>query len=229
MFQLVKSSEMPKLTLLECLPLLIQCGTEHTHVATEFPDYLPNVVTLVEQEHQIKAQHQVVVMVYELVKHVSGRHSISFAPSQVMFLFSNQLQCIANHRIAICRFTEDVLCKLIKIYNHRLDDATKLVLFKVFHLSIVSHFPRLHADASHTFNADRLSDVPVINYIQDIQIWHKQLRNMFSIVENEIKESDRSYGRHAAPNLSQTFVGFAATLCSVVIRIFVIRLRCSSQ
>lgn len=106
---------------------------------------------------------------------------------------------------------------MIKLYNYRMDDATKLVLFKILHLTIVVHYPRVHADETHTFNTDTARSVPAINYVNNIQVWHKQLRSMHHIVESEIKESAKNFGRlQTVPELSNTFVSMAAALCAVV-------------
>lgn len=105
----------------------------------------------------------------------------------------------------------------MKLYNYRMDDATKLVLFKICHLSIVVHYPRAHTDETHTFITDTARCVPVINYVHNMQAWNKQLRNMHHIVESEIKESARNVGRsQTVPNLCNTFVSMAAALCAMV-------------
>lgn len=71
LFELFERSEMPKLSLLECFPLLIKCGKQYTHLASDLHQYLPNVVKIVRQQHQIKAQHQVVMTVFEFAGNVS--------------------------------------------------------------------------------------------------------------------------------------------------------------
>lgn len=124
---------------------------------------------------------------------------------------------MANHRISICKFTEDVLSELVKLYSYHLSDETKLMLFKILHLSIVLHYPRAHADEAHTFNLDTTRSVPAINYAHDAQVWYKQLRNMHHIVEREIKESGKQVGRlHSEPRFCNTFVSMATALCAVV-------------
>lgn len=205
---------MPKLNLLECVPLLVRCGTRNSHLATDLHQYLPNVVRIVRQDHQIKAQHQVMMIVYEFMINVSLSDSHIFLP---IFKFHLSLQLAANHRISICKFTEEVLSELIKQYNYRMDDATKLVLFKILHLSIVVHYPRAHTDETHTFSPDSARSLPPINYVNDIHLWHKQLRSMHHIVESEIKECGKSFGRsQIIPNFCNTFDSMAAALCAVV-------------
>lgn len=104
----------------------------------------------------------------------------------------------------------------MKLYKYIMDDATKLLLFKIMHLSIVVHYPRAHIDETHTFTTDTMRSVPAINYVHNIQLWHKQLRGMHHIIETEIKESGKSVGRSTAPTFCITFVSMAATLCAVV-------------
>lgn len=137
-------------------------------------------------------------------------------PNSILIL-SNCSQLAANHRISICKFSEEVLSEVIKLYNYRMDDATKLVLFKILHLSIVVHYPRSHTDETHTFNTDSARSAPAINYVHDIQVWHKQLRSMHHIVESEIQESGKGFGRsQSVPNFCNTFDSMAAALCAVV-------------
>lgn len=68
--QLFEISDMPKMILLECIPLLVQCGTRYTHLVSDLHQYTPNIVAIVHREHQIKAQHQVVLTVYEFTCNV---------------------------------------------------------------------------------------------------------------------------------------------------------------
>lgn len=106
---------------------------------------------------------------------------------------------------------------MMKLHSYRMDDATKLVLFKIMHLSIVVHYPTAHTAGTHTFSIDTTRSVPAINYVHDIHVWHKQLHSMHYIVESEIKESGKNIGRsQTEPSLCHTFVSMAAALCAVV-------------
>lgn len=116
----------------------------------------------------------------------------------------------------MCEFTENVLGQMMKWHN-LMDDVTKLALFKIFHLSIVIHYPGAHIDETHSFSINTESNVPAMNYAHDIQLWHKHLRQMHHIVESEIKESGNNYGRtQTVPKYCDTFISMAAALCGVV-------------
>lgn len=100
-----------------------------------------------------------------------------------------------------------------------MSDDTKLELFKILHLSIVVHHPRVGNNEMAALNAVTAGSVPAINYVHDIQMWHKQLRSMFHIVESEIKENGKGVRRsQLSPKLCSTFVAMAADLCAVVSR-----------
>lgn len=106
---------------------------------------------------------------------------------------------------------------MMKLHSYRMDDATKLVLFKILHLSIVVHYPTARTAGMHTFDIDTVRSVPAINFVHDIRVWHKQLRNMHTIVDSEIKERSKHFGRsQTEPDFCNTFVSMAAALCAVV-------------
>lgn len=80
LFELFEQNELTKKDLLECYPLLVQCGVKYTHLASNLRKYLPIVVNIVHQEHPIRAQHHVVLTVYEFVKNVSSANFFAITP-----------------------------------------------------------------------------------------------------------------------------------------------------
>lgn len=101
------------------------------------------------------------------------------------------------------------------------EDA-KIILFKIFHISIAIHYPQTHTEESDQFLAiedGSTGNILKINYAYNVQLWHKHLRNMLFIVEREIKELNKQSTR-SQPNTSicSIFIRMAAKLCSVVIR-----------
>lgn len=92
------------------------------------------------------------------------------------------------------------------------------------HIAIVVHSPEpiFAENVPHAENG--VNGVPNSNdslfkqnFAENVQLWHKHLRNMFSVVEREIKESRKRSNRlNPAPVICRTFVQMAAKLCSVV-------------
>lgn len=76
LFELYEKSDMQKLNLLECFPLIIQHGTKYTHLINDLNQYLPNMIRIVEQDHQFKAQKQVLLTVYELTINVRTQNAL---------------------------------------------------------------------------------------------------------------------------------------------------------
>lgn len=126
-------------------------------------------------------------------------------------------QLAVNHRVAVCKFTEDVLNDIMKLHSNHPSEDMKSFIFRILHLSIVVHHPTPHSGESCTFSPDTARSVPPVNYVHDTQVWYKQLRAMHHIVDSEIKESSKNVGRSQnEPKFCGTFVSMAAALCAVV-------------
>lgn len=127
-----------------------------------------------------------------------------------------------NQRFATIGFTEQVLEKLLNLYQYSMDEDTKVVLLKIMHIAIAVHSPEtVTTDESGTAEVNEAShqndDLFKTNVAENAQLWHKHLRNMFGIVEREIRESRKRPTRYSTiPSICHTFVQVAAKLCSVV-------------
>lgn len=111
-------------------------------------------------------------------------------------------------------FTEQILDRIYKMYQFSLDDDVKEAIFKIFHVSIVIHSPQIDQT---TVNYNRSNDLFAENVAHNVNQWHKQLQNMFGVVEREINGARKQSKRHS-PKLSicDKMVQMAAKLCSVV-------------
>lgn len=120
------------------------------------------------------------------------------------------------------KFTEQILDKLLKFYQFTMDADSKVILFKIMHISIVVHHPQpIGIDGGSCANEeilDETSDFFQPHISDDTQLWHKHLRNMHSIVEREIGDSRKRCVRvNPTPVvICPIFVRMAAKLCSVV-------------
>lgn len=125
-----------------------------------------------------------------------------------------------NQRLSVVRFTESVLEKLLKLYQFSMDADFKVSLLKIMHLSIVVHSPEpnsLELGGSINEASGQIGDLFKTNIADNLQLWHKHLRNMLSIVEREIMESrKRSIRSNPTPTICPIFIQMAAKLCSVV-------------
>lgn len=134
-----------------------------------------------------------------------------------MFLY---FQLAINQRLSLVGFTEQVLDKLLKLYQFSMDADSKANLFKIMHISIIVHSPEpVSGHYGNTVNgtAHPVDDLFKQNMAEDSMLWYKHLRNMLSIVEREISESrKRSLRSNIPPNICPIFVRMAAKLCSVV-------------
>lgn len=128
------------------------------------------------------------------------------------------LQLSVNQRLSVVRFTELILEKLLSLYQSGMDDDSKVVLLKIMHIAIVIHSPEPKI-------VDETYDVPTTvndelfkkSIAENVQLWHKHLRNMFGVIEREIKDlRKRSTRMNPNPAICHTFVQVAAKLCSVV-------------
>lgn len=101
-----------------------------------------------------------------------------------------------------------------------MDTDSKVILFKIMHIAIVVHYPEpicIDAPCSNGEIADDTSDLFKQQIAHDIQLWHKHLRNMLSVIEREIVDSrKRSTRLNHTPVICPIFVQMAAKLCSVV-------------
>lgn len=123
-------------------------------------------------------------------------------------------------------FTENILDKLLKFYQFTMDGDSKVILFKIMHISIVVHHPAsigiddLLTD-SNGANRQILNgsiDLFTQHVSKDAQLWNKHLRNMQSIIERDIVDLRKRCIRlnPTAPVICPIFVRMAAKLCSVV-------------
>lgn len=105
-------------------------------------------------------------------------------------------------------FLNSVLGTMMRLYEYNMDAIQKVVLFRLMHLSLIAQHP----------------DGPVFNEIQlgkmseDQRInWFTHIRNMFHIVEKEIKGADRQLGRDPKNMvICRVFVQMAARACAAV-------------
>lgn len=122
----------------------------------------------------------------------------------------------SSQRKVIVEFTEQVLDRIFKMYQFSLDVDAKEVIFKIFHLSIVIHSPQIGQATTVHYN-NRNNDLFADNVVHDVNRWHKQLQNMFGVVEREINGA-RKQSKRFSPKLTicNELVQMAAKLCSVV-------------
>lgn len=122
-----------------------------------------------------------------------------------------------SQRKTIVQFTEQILDKLLKMYQESMEPGTKEILFKVLHTSIIIHSPQTDKSQVEYNNGDALFEVNVAN---DKNLWHKHLRTMFTIVDREIKNARKQSSRlNQKLEICDKFVQMAAKLCSVVCKI----------
>lgn len=109
-------------------------------------------------------------------------------------------------------FTETVLGAAIKSYGFSADVDSKVTLFKLFHVALVTHFP----DGSNVNEISISSNLP-----EDRQkLWQLHIRNIYHIIEKEITGLNKQPNRgQTNPTICHVFVQMAATLCATVIEI----------
>lgn len=125
-----------------------------------------------------------------------------------------------NQRLSVVGLTESVLDKLLKLYQFSMDADFKINLMKIMHVSVLVHSPEPNSTDFRS-SMDRVSeqadDLFGKNIAEDVQLWHKHLRNMLSIIEREIAEArKRSMRSNPTPVICHIFVRMAAKLCYVV-------------
>lgn len=112
--------------------------------------------------------------------------------------------------------------KLLKLYQFTMDPDSKVILFKIMHISIVVHYPEPIGfddvlSCSNGETLDESIDLFKQNISNDVQLWHKHLRNMLSIIEREIADSRKRCVRlNPTPVICPIFIRMAAKLSSVV-------------
>lgn len=102
-----------------------------------------------------------------------------------------------------------------------MDADCKVILFKIMHIAIVVHYPEpVSVDEPHSNGEildDTNDDLFKKSMADDVQLWHKHLRNMLSLVEREIVDArKRNLRLNPVPVVCPIFVRMAAKLCSVV-------------
>lgn len=122
----------------------------------------------------------------------------------------------SSHRKVLVEFTEQVLDRIYKMYQFSLEDDVKEVIIKIFHLSIVIHLPQIDQQTTVNYNRSN-DDLFADNIAHNVNQWHKQLQNMFGVIEREINGA-RKQSKRFSPNLTicDKLVQMAAKLCSVV-------------
>ncbi|XP_031619505.1 serine/threonine-protein kinase ATM [Contarinia nasturtii] len=199
-FELYKQNRIQKNELLQCIPLILQHGSKYRYLVSDLHQYLPDIVQIINEgqfQNHINAQKHILHIVYEFIRNLA-----------------------MNQRLSVVAFTEKVLDKLLKFYQFSMDADFKVNLMKIMHVSIVVHSPEPNSmviDRCQYATSNQIDDLFQINVAEDMQVWHKHLRNMISIVEREITESrKRSMRSKEPPTISHVFVRMAAKLCSVV-------------
>lgn len=69
-----KDSQIQKLELLQCIPLILRHGAKYSYLVNDLHQYLPNIIKIVNESHlqnQINAQKQIFLIVYEFIRNVS--------------------------------------------------------------------------------------------------------------------------------------------------------------
>lgn len=69
-----RNTQIQKLELLQCIPLILQHGSKYTYLVNHLHQYLPNIVRMVNEgqlHNQINAQKQILLIVYEFIRNVS--------------------------------------------------------------------------------------------------------------------------------------------------------------
>lgn len=69
-----RQSQIPKLDILQCIPLIVRQGTKYQFLVSDLHQYLPNVIRIVKDgqfENQLNSQKQILLIVYELIRNVS--------------------------------------------------------------------------------------------------------------------------------------------------------------
>lgn len=111
-------------------------------------------------------------------------------------------------------FSENVLDKLLKMYQFTMDADSKEILFQLCHVSMVIHSPQ---NTQSGVNPSERTDLFAVNNAYDANVWNKHLRSMFSIVEREINETRKQLSRlNSTPSICDKLVQMAAKLCSMV-------------
>lgn len=116
-------------------------------------------------------------------------------------------------------FTEQILEKLLSLYQPSMDAEAKLVLMKIMHISIIVHHPECeeNATSSTSSTSDAIDGLFQKNMTNDSRLWKKLLRSMIGLVEREILDiRKRSIRLKQAPVICHTFMRMAAKLCSLV-------------
>lgn len=71
-----RGCRIPKLELLQCIPLILQHAAKYTYLVSDLDQYLPNIVRFVDDgqlQNQINAQKQIFLIVHEFIRSVSEK------------------------------------------------------------------------------------------------------------------------------------------------------------
>lgn len=112
----------------------------------------------------------------------------------------------------MCMFTESILGEVGKCYEIIVDDETKKIIFRIFHHSLLVHYPKGHAADAPCSNS---TVSPIANYADDLKVWTNQMHAMLNVVNKEINRQLKSF-----QPLSDEFVGFAVTVFATVSKKF---------
>lgn len=132
------------------------------------------------------------------------------------FFFSVQLAL--NQTNSTISFLGTVLGPMMRLYHFDMDAGHKTILFKLLHLASIIHNPDGITFTKAHDNQNIISD-------EQRKKWCQHIRNMFAIVDKEIKALNRQIGRGQG-NLStcSVFVRMAART-SAEVSICIARIR----
>lgn len=122
-----------------------------------------------------------------------------------------------------------VLDKLLKLYQPLMDANSKVILLKIMHISIIVHSPEPvsggDVESVVVASSQQNDNLFSKSIAGDAMVWHKHLRNMFSMIEREIVDQRKRSNRlNPTPVICPIFLRTAAKLCSIVSVIFVFRI-----
>lgn len=72
-----RNNQISKLELLQCIPLVLQHASKYTYLVVDLHQYLPDVIKIVnegELHNQIRAQKEILLIVYEFIRNVGDLH-----------------------------------------------------------------------------------------------------------------------------------------------------------
>lgn len=114
--------------LLQQISLIVEIGTNNTHLASDLPQYLPIVEKIMLDLETGNALNEAIKLAYQICKNLA-----------------------VDYRLEVCKFIENIFGKVTKSFDTKLDENMKEVIYKLSHLAILLHHPDISLQIDHSY------------------------------------------------------------------------------